>query len=159
MEFDKRMLVITLAVVMSIGIGPAFADPSATGTNTATVTVTDAVSIIVTNNAAFGSLAANNIQSSAEPININSTSNVPIDVAVKAVNWDSTSGNMPLSALQFGTNTPMTTSDQSALTNIAPGNPGQGTSNDVNLFMQVPFGSKSQAYNTTVIWTATAHPV
>lgn len=151
------MLFITLAVAMSMCVSPAFADPSATGTNTVNVTVTDAVSIIVSNNAAFGNLAANNIKSSAQPININSTSNVPIDVAVSALNWQSTDGNMPLSALQFGTNTPMKTTGQSALTNIAPGAPGQGTSDDVNLFMQVPFGSKSQAYNTTVTWLATQH--
>ena len=155
MKIDKRILIFALAIIMSVGVTPAFAAGS--GTNTANVTVSPAVSILVTGNAAFGSLAANNIESGAQPININSTSNVPINVDVSALNWNSASGtgNMPLTALKFGSNTPMSSEDQQTL-NLAAGDPGQGDAQVVNTYMQVPFGSLADYYNTTVTWTASA---
>lgn len=156
MEKSKQMLAILLGLAMIMGVTPVFAADS--GTNTADVTVTDAISIIVTGNAAFGSLSADNIRSSAQPIKINSTSNVAVDVNVKALDWTSSGGNMPLTALQWGGSyTPMTTSDVEAIDNLLPGAPSAGSAQDVNLYMQVPFGSLSKAYNTTVTWTAVAH--
>jgi hypothetical protein len=114
--------------------------------------VNDSVSIVVTGNANFGSLAADNILSSPQPINIKSTSNVPVNIDVKALDWTSTNGNMPLSALQFGnsiTPTQMTTDDQNAISNLEP-----SSAQDVNLYIQVPFGSLPKNYSTTITWTA-----
>jgi hypothetical protein len=114
--------------------------------------VTVSVSIVVTGNATFGSVAADNILSNPQPINIKSTSNVPVNIDVKALDWTSTNGNMPLSALKFSntiTQTPMTTDDQNAITNLEP-----NSAQDVNLYMQVPFGSLPENYSTTVTWTA-----
>ena len=156
MENSKKLLALLLGIVMVFGVTPAFAAGS--GTNDATVTVTDAVSIVVSGNAAFGSLTADNQRSTNKSINITSTSNVPIDVAVKATAW-ATGGNLPLSALQFsGSYTPMTISDQSAITNMAPPNPGDyGTEEWVPLYIQIPFGSTAQEYSSTVTWTASEH--
>jgi hypothetical protein len=114
--------------------------------------VNDSVSIVVTGNATFGSLAADNILSSPQPINIKSTSTVPVNIDVKALDWTSTNGNMPLSALQFGnsiTPTQMTTDDQNAISNLEP-----SSAQDVNLYIQVPFGSLPKDYSTTITWTA-----
>jgi hypothetical protein len=114
--------------------------------------VNDSVSIVVTGNATFGSLAADNILSTPQPINIKSTSTVPVNIDVKALDWTSTNGNMPLSALQFGnsiTPTQMTTDDQNAISNLEP-----SSAQDVNLYIQVPFGSLPKDYSTTITWTA-----
>jgi hypothetical protein len=164
MENLKKVLIFALGIVMALGVTPAFATGPTTGTNGVTVGVTPSVSLLVTGNAAFPSLAADNILQTAQPININSTSNVAIDVGVQALNWTSTNGNMPLSALVFGTsNTQMTNNEQNAITNLAAGNTfnsnGNGTGNaqDVNLNMQVPFGTLANNYSTTVTWTAAAH--
>ena len=112
--------------------------------------VNDSVSIVVTGNATFGTLAADNILSSPQPINIKSTSTVPVNIDVKALDWTSTNGNMPLSALQFGnSHTAMTTDDQNAITNLEP-----NSAQDVNLYIQIPFGSLPKNYSTTITWTA-----
>ena len=160
MENLKKILIFALGIVMAFGLTPAFA-ASPSGTNGVTVGVSPSVSIVVSNNADFGSLAANNILSDAQPINIASTSNVPIDVAVSALAFDSNGGNMPLSALQW-TNatgsaaTPMTTSGTTAVGNMGVPTPnGVNPSQNVNLDMQVPFGTLANAYNTVVTWTAT----
>jgi hypothetical protein len=112
----------------------------------------ESVSIVVTGNATFGSVAADNILSNPQPINIKSTSNVPVNIDVKALDWTSTNGNMPLSALKFGntiTQTPITTNDQNVIPNLEP-----NSAQDVNLYMQVPFGSLPENYSTIVTWTA-----
>jgi uncharacterized membrane protein len=110
----------------------------------------DSVSIVVTGNATFVSVAADNILSNPQPINIKSTSNVPVNIDVKALDWTSTNGNMPLSALQFGnSHTAMTTDDQNAITNLEP-----NSAQDVNLYIQIPFGSLPKNYSTTITWTA-----
>jgi hypothetical protein len=112
--------------------------------------VNDSVSIVVTGNATFGTLAADNILSSPQPINIKSTSNVPVNIDVKALNWTSTNGNMPLSSLKFASShRAMTTDDQNAITNLEP-----SSAQDVNLYIQVPFGSLPKSYSTTITWTA-----
>jgi len=116
--------------------------------------VNDSVSIVVTGNATFGSLAADNILSSPQPINIKSTSNVPVNIDVKALDWTSTSGNMQLSTLKFGSShTEMTTDDQNAITSLEP-----SSAQDVNLYIQVPFGSLPKDYSTTITWTASQVP-
>lgn len=150
MESLKKILIFVFGLTMVLGATPIFAAEA--GTNNANVTVGEAVSILVSGNANFGVLTANNIQSGAQTININSTSNVPVDVNVKAVNWNDT--GMPLSAMQFGTNTPISNDDQVAITNLAAGGPGLGSAQDVNMYMQVPFGSLAKSYQSTVTWTA-----
>jgi len=152
MENLKKILIFALGIVMAFGLTPAFA-ASPSGTNGVTVGVSPSVSIVVSNNADFGSLAANNILSDAQPINIASTSNVPIVVNVKAADWTSIGGNMPLSALLWGT-TPMTTNNAVAIANMTAPTPTTTSAQDVNLKMKVPFGSLPGAYNTTVTWTA-----
>jgi hypothetical protein len=165
MENLKKVLIFALGIVMALGVTPAFA-ASGTGTNTVNVGVLSSVSILVTGSAAWTGLTADAIQSTTpQPININSTSNVPINVDVKAAAFtsDPTGGNMPLSALGFGsstTPTQMTINDQSAITDLAAGTTfntggvGQGNAQDVNLYMTVPFGTLANAYSTTVTWTA-----
>lgn len=112
----------------------------------------ESVSIMVTGNANFGNLVADNILSSPQPINIKSTSNVPVNIDVKAVDWSSDGGNMPLSALKFGnSHMDMTTDDQTAITNLE-----SNSTQNVNLYMKIPFGSLSKSYSTTITWTATA---
>ena len=149
---------------MAFGLTPAFA-ASPSGTNTVTTNVGQSVSLVVSGNAIFGSsgspLQADDVASGVQPINISSTSNVPIDVAVSALAFDSNGGNMPLSALQW-TNatgsaaTPMTTSGTTAVGNMGVPTPnGVNPSQNVNLDMQVPFGTLANAYNTVVTWTAT----
>ncbi len=157
MGFNKKMLFISMAVVMSMCVSPAFADTGTT--NNVDVQVTSTVSIVVSGDAFFGDLQANNIQSVPRPIMITSTSNVPIDVKVQANEWDTPAGNMPLSALQFNGNTPMTTVPQLALSDIQPGGIGGGGATPVNLYMQVPFGSSPQHYHTIVTWTAITHQI
>jgi len=168
MENLKKILIFALGIVMAFGLTPAFAtDPSTSGTNGVTVGVTPSVSIVVSNDAAFGDLAANDIATDAQPINIASTSNVPIDVGVSAPAWTSTNGtgNMPLSALQWSNpvvstqlsaaTSSMTSTSESAISAMAPPTPTTTSSQIMNLNMQVPFGSLANAYNTVVTWTAT----
>ena len=150
MKSLKKILIFVFGLTMVLGVTPAFADSA--GTNNANVTVGEAVSILVTGNADFGVLTANNMKSGAQSININSTSNVPVNVNVKASNWNDT--GMPISAMQFGTNTPITTDDQLAITNLAVGEAGLGSGQNVNMYMQVPFGSLAKSYQSTVTWTA-----
>ena len=110
----------------------------------------DSVSIVVMGNATFVSVAADNILSSPQPINIKSTSNVPVNIDVKALDWTSTNGNMLLSSLKFGnSHTAMTTDYQNAITNLEP-----NSAQDVNLYIQIPFGSLPKNYSTTITWTA-----
>ena len=110
----------------------------------------DSVSIVVTGNANFVSVVADNILSSPQPINIKSTSNVPVNIDVKALDWTSTNGNMLLSSLKFGnSHTAMTTDDQNAISNLEP-----NSAQDVNLYIQIPFGSLPKNYSTTITWTA-----
>jgi hypothetical protein len=169
MENLKKILIFALGIVMAFGLTPAFAtDPSSpTGTNNVTVGVTDSVSILVnTPTVAFGDLAADNIATAATPVTIASTSNVPIDVGVSAAPWTGP-GNMPLSALQWGSagtlgtaGTAMTSELASgkAITSLAAPMPNAApTTQNVNLNMQVPFGSLSGAYSTIVTWTAQQH--
>jgi hypothetical protein len=166
MENLKKILIFALGIVMAFGLTPAFA-ASPSGTNGVTVGVSPSVSIDVIDSAAFGSLAADNIASNAQPITINSTSNEPINVGVSAATWTSNdTGNMPLSALQWSnpvTDTqgtvvgaPMTTSLAPAINRMSAPTPTTNSSQIMNLNMQVPFGSSSGSYNTTVTWTAQA---
>lgn len=112
----------------------------------------DSVSIIITGSANFGTLEANDQLSEPQRIHIDSTSNVPVDVMVKALPWNNNGGNMSLSALKFGnSHTAMATEDQKAIANL-----GSASAQDVNLYMKVPFGSKAGTYSTTVTWTASA---
>lgn len=112
----------------------------------------DSVSIVVSGDANFGTLAANNILSNPQQIKIDSTSNVTIKVYIKALDWVSNDGNMPLSALKFGdSHKAITTDNQLAITQLAPND-----SQNVNLYMQIPFGSLPDYYSTTVTWTASA---
>jgi len=161
MENLKKILVFVFGIAMVLGVTPAFA-ASPSGTTDVTVGVDSSVSILVTGAAAWTGLQANAIQDlTNKPININSTSNVPIAVGVDALVWDS--ANMPLSALQFGnstTQTPMTTGSQNAIANLTAGTTftngiGDGNAQDVNLYMTVPFGTLAKSYSTTVTWTAT----
>jgi hypothetical protein len=110
----------------------------------------DSVSILVSGNADFGTLAADNILSDPQSIKIDSTSNVTIKVYVKAPGWTSDGGNMPLSALKFGaSHMAITTDNQLAITKLET-----NSSQNVNLYMQIPFGSLPNDYSTTVTWTA-----
>ena len=151
---------------MAFGLTPAFA-ASPSGTNTVTTYVGQSVSLVVSGYAVFGSsgspLQADDAVSGAQPINISSTSNVPIDVAVSADAFSSTNdtGNMPLSALQWtyatgSAATPMTTSGTTAVGNMGVPTPnGVNPSQNVNFDMQVPFGTLANNYTTTVTWTGT----
>jgi len=169
MENLKKILIFALGIVMAFGLTPAFA-ASPSGTNTVTTNVGQSVSLVVSGNAIFGSsgipLQADDAVSGAQPINIASTSNVPINVSVSATDFgvDNGTGNMPISALQWTNSTPstptvpMTTSGTpaTALTNMGVPTPnGVNPSQNVNLDMQVPFGTLANAYNTVVTWTAT----
>jgi hypothetical protein len=154
---NTKILALLLGLAMVMGVTPVFAADS--GTTPVSVTLGDAVSIIVTGSGEFTGVSADNVLSDAMPIKINSTSNVAVDVSTQAPTWDKVgSGNMPLSALKWGgSQTAMTSSPVKAIDNLAAGLPGEGSAQNVNLYLQVPFGSTNDVYNTTVTWIATKH--
>jgi hypothetical protein len=160
MIIDSRLFILSLAMIITIGLTPAFAtDPSTScGTNAVTVCVPSTVAISVTSNANWDNPVVDDLFATHQSPVVASESNIPVSISVSAANWNTLSGvNMPLCTFVFAnTNTPIRNNQKIAIDSLAAPVPGENIKiENLTLNMQVPIGSTNDTYNTTVIWTTT----
>ena len=161
---DKNMMnkkiigVMALAVMMIVGVCPAFAATSSTATQSVTVKVNPTVAIAVNSPLDFGALDADG-SSATRTTTVTSTSNVAIDVWTKATDFTytgtETSDLLNLSDFTYGaSSTAFTTDYAKCLSNIAKAPKKGSTLATLDLKITAPVGTSAGTYDTSVTYTA-----
>ncbi|MBP2046794.1 hypothetical protein [Methanobacterium aggregans] len=155
---NKKIIgVMALAIMMFVGVCPAFAETSSTATQSVTVKVNPTVAITVNSPLDFGALDADG-SSNTLTTTVTSTSNVAIDVWTKAADFTYTGTEtgdfLALTDFTYGTSsTPFTTDYAKCLTMVkAPKK--SSTSSTLDLTITAPVGTSAGKYDTSVTYTA-----